>query len=554
MRPIFAQRVADRDVGGRAEGKDRGGLAEKALHLAIRLMVSEVQGSLRDPCRPFLDLDAEKVIQLDHDLSMFSPVVEEHRGLELVVILAGEFQLPDTHQDFGVQAAQFAVGDDQEVAAAAGGIHDPQLAELFTKVRQLFCVVHVVCEFLAQLVEEERTKRLEDVCLAGVVFAELAACLGGLDSLEERPEDCGADARPVEGARAHELVTHRGGEAGDVELLLEDPAVDVRETRGQLVQGRLTALHGCFQRLVEDCELCAEVAAVFTSSGLEKLREQVAFPQARVVTVETKKGANEEDRGLVIAVTRPVQGLVEVGHDAGGPNRGLLLFARTDLDHAVASEELQVVDMIGELGESKLCAPGISRTVSCQLTVEIDDPDASEVADDEEARSLNVGEIVDVIKSLLLGLVEILPRGLHLDERLARDEGVDIALTSRRRSVRTPLVGDSFAFGDTEALHEFTHELMALLFLITHAIAPLVSKFHASFANGVERERGGHGRLLVVDGSGRENYSASVRYISISTLDSLLVRVAARDRRFHVLHSEAMKNTKFVLIDRSHRH
>lgn len=64
------------------------------------------------------------MIQLNHDLSVFSPVVEEHRGLELVVILAGELQLPDSHQDLGVQAAQFAVGDDQEVAAAAGGVVD----------------------------------------------------------------------------------------------------------------------------------------------------------------------------------------------------------------------------------------------------------------------------------------------------------------------------------------------------------------------------------------------------------------------------------------------
>ena len=86
----------------------------------------------------------------------------------------------------------------------------------------------------------------------------------------------------------------------------------------------------------------------------------------------------------------------------------------------------------------------------------------------------------------LLGLVEILPRGLHLDERLARDEGIDIPLTSRRRSVRTPLIGDSFTFCDTEALHEFTHELMALLFLITYAIAPLVSKLYAVIADCIQ--------------------------------------------------------------------
>ena len=94
--------VADRDVRGRAEGKDRGGLAEETLHLAIRLMVGQVQGRLGDAGRPLLDLDAEKMIQLNHDLSMFSPVVEEHRGLELVVILAGELQFADAFEDLRV--------------------------------------------------------------------------------------------------------------------------------------------------------------------------------------------------------------------------------------------------------------------------------------------------------------------------------------------------------------------------------------------------------------------------------------------------------------------
>ena len=246
------------------------------------------------------------------------------------------------------------------------------------------------------------------------------------------------------------------------------------------------ALHGCVQRLVEERELRTEVAAVLTGPGVEELGEQVAFPQAGVVSVEAKQGADEEDRGLVVAVARPVQGLVEVGHDAGGANRGLLLLARTDLDHAVASEELQVVDMIGKLGETKLRAPSISRTVRCLVTVEIDDADATEVADDEEAWSFDVREIVDVIEGLLLGLVQVLTRGLHFDERFARDKGIDIPLTSRRRSVRTPLIGDSFTFCDTEALHEFTHELMALLFLITYTIAPLMSKLCAIFADCIQ--------------------------------------------------------------------
>ena len=88
-------------------------------------MVGQVQGRLGDAGRPLLDLDAEKVVQLDHDLSVFSPVIEEHRGLELVVILAGELQFADTFEDIRVEAPHCPVGDDQEVAAAAGGIHDP---------------------------------------------------------------------------------------------------------------------------------------------------------------------------------------------------------------------------------------------------------------------------------------------------------------------------------------------------------------------------------------------------------------------------------------------
>ena len=61
-------------------------------------------------------------------------------------------------------------------------------------------------------------------------------------------------------------------------------------------------LHGCVHCLVEERELRTEVAAVFTSSCHEKFREQVAFPQARVVSVEAKERADEEDGGLVVAV------------------------------------------------------------------------------------------------------------------------------------------------------------------------------------------------------------------------------------------------------------
>ena len=264
------------------------------------------------------------------------------------------------------------------------------------------------------------------------MLAELSPGLGGLDGLEERSEDGGADARPVEGARAHEFLSHLEREAGDAERLREDPAVHVGETGNQLVQGRLTALYGCVQGLVEERELCAEVAAVLTGPGVEKIGEQVAVPQARVITVETKEGADEEDRGLVVAVARPVQGLVEVGHDAGGPNRGLLLLARTNPNHAVSGEELQVVDMIGELRKHELDVSRVLTVVvmSSGVPVEVDDTDSPKVADDEKAWDFGIRKVVDVIESLLLRPVEVLPRGLHLDERLARYESINVAVAS----------------------------------------------------------------------------------------------------------------------------
>ena len=69
--------------------------------------------------------------------------------------------------------------------------------------------MRVFYEAFLQVVEEERAQGLQNVRLARIVLAELAAGLGGLNGLKERSEDGGADAGPVEGARAHELIAHR---------------------------------------------------------------------------------------------------------------------------------------------------------------------------------------------------------------------------------------------------------------------------------------------------------------------------------------------------------
>lgn len=76
--------------------------------------------------------------------------------------------------------------------------------------------------FGAEVVEEEGADDLEDVGLGGVVRADLAAGAGFHDALEERAEDGGRDARPVEAGGFEQGFAHGGIEVGDGQRLGEE--------------------------------------------------------------------------------------------------------------------------------------------------------------------------------------------------------------------------------------------------------------------------------------------------------------------------------------------
>jgi hypothetical protein len=127
-------------------------------------------------------------------------------------LVAGD--LLQAFHDGELEVSQFAVGDDDEVAAAAGGVHVADAAELVAELAQPVGFVLAegldVFELGAELVEEERVEGLEDVLFGGVVLAELPAGLGVAHGLEHRAEDGWADGLPVPVAR----VEHRGTELG----------------------------------------------------------------------------------------------------------------------------------------------------------------------------------------------------------------------------------------------------------------------------------------------------------------------------------------------------
>ncbi|KQP11345.1 hypothetical protein ASF28_10010 [Methylobacterium sp. Leaf99] len=77
--------------------------------------------------------------------------------------------------DVRLNGPHFLVGDDQEIARAAGRIEDADLRHALTQVEQHACIVAGLIQSPPQVIEEQRVQHLQDVWHAGVMHAERAA-------------------------------------------------------------------------------------------------------------------------------------------------------------------------------------------------------------------------------------------------------------------------------------------------------------------------------------------------------------------------------------------
>src|ERR1019366_7418907 len=153
-------------------------------------------------------LNAVELVNVD--LGKLSHVVERH-----FVLLAVKLE-----QDFELQLAQLAVGDDEEVAAAAGRIEEADFGQLVVKLVQARgaaggAVGLDALELGAEVVEEQGADDFEDVLLRRVVPADAPAFLAVHNRLEERAEDGGGDGFPTEGAAGQQAVAHVSVELGE---------------------------------------------------------------------------------------------------------------------------------------------------------------------------------------------------------------------------------------------------------------------------------------------------------------------------------------------------
>src|SRR5699024_2753809 len=105
----------------------------------------------------------------------------------------GALTLADSDDHVSLDLAQLAVGDNQAVAATAGGAAKRHVGKAVAEGAQFrhrggLCRNQTV-GFCAQFIQKQRSDCFQNVCLAGAVLTIITPCFFGLDQLKHRPEE-----------------------------------------------------------------------------------------------------------------------------------------------------------------------------------------------------------------------------------------------------------------------------------------------------------------------------------------------------------------------------
>ena len=369
--------------------RDAGEVQAKFLADAqVHLVVHQPQRHLGDLGGELLDLNAVELVYVHANQA-----VHVHAFLARVAA-----QLVAGAKHLQLQRAQLSVADDQEVAAATGGVEKGELAQLFVKLEQLVAVAFDLVEFGVQIVQKQRLDELKDVFFAGVVGAQVAAGLGIHDALEQAAENGGADGRPVQSAGVEQRVAHGGSEVGHGQRLFKQFAVDVGEL-GQLLVQRLAAPRlGRVEHLKELGQARAEVGRVgggaFFNEGTEGLR---GLKDAGVVGEQAEQHAHQQNFERVAFIAAGAQGVVQLAHALCGLDVDRVL--RLDFLRLVARDETEKANVLVQVFEREFKRLTRFKPVHAK---------AAEVADDDDLRKVALGQAGKVVQRLLKGAVQVL--------------------------------------------------------------------------------------------------------------------------------------------------
>ena len=162
--PVHTQRVALADVGAFDQGDAGAGAAKAVGGDQVQLVVGDPQGHLRNVGGAGVDFQPVKLVN-------GYPALRANVEQPLALPAFAE-QLVN---QFVFEQAQFTVGDDQKISAAAGGVKNLERGQPVVQREQFGAAAAGGGQLGAQSIHEQRVDGAQDVALAGVVRAQFPA-------------------------------------------------------------------------------------------------------------------------------------------------------------------------------------------------------------------------------------------------------------------------------------------------------------------------------------------------------------------------------------------
>jgi len=262
-------------------------------------------------------------------------------------------------ESFVFETAEFAIGEDKEVAAAAGGVEEAQAAEFLLEGEKAIgasggTVGENFCKLGMEFVEKKRVEEFHDVALRSVMGADLTAGFVVEDALEEGAENGGGNTSPLEVSAGNKGVAEFGVERAGDKVLGKEAAVHVRELGKVFVEGALTLVFRQVEHIPKLAKFATEVGSV-AIGGFNKSLERARLKNASVLGKKAEEDADKIAFEGMASIASGAEFVVERGQEFGGLDVGGVF--GVEPDGFLAFDKGKFADVAVEFGEGKFGDP-----------------------------------------------------------------------------------------------------------------------------------------------------------------------------------------------------
>ena len=365
-------------------------------------MVGQPQRDLGDLAGPVIHLDAEHLVHIDAG----------HDGADQLPGVVAAIPRPQRIQ---FQPPQFAIGNHEEVAAAAGGVEDPHAAQAPEQRIEPPRIPARRRQFGPQRVQEKRVQAFQDVLFGRVVLAAPPALRAILDGLEQAAENGGRDAGPIDLAAFQQRGAHGGigfrHRAGGS----EQPTIHIGKGAQALIHRLLPRILRLRQRDMDAADQRADIGAILRGALFDQFPEGAGFEDAGAVGEQAEQRPHHPQ----VEVPAPEPVILQQVMQRAELFSGFLVHrvARGFPPRGVAADEAEQPDPPRQVPQHEFLGrrPGFH----------VEDAKAREVGHDDVARQFMVAQAGEVVARLAGGRVEVLAPRFVLDEHHPFPEVVD---------------------------------------------------------------------------------------------------------------------------------